>query len=175
MARKTTSRTGGALPHATLGKKRKVPFTYEPKLLEAVPLRIGRDFAVGNLWVSNNCLRFTSLCPVTGQPDWADIFINYIPDHKIVESKSLKEYLHSFRMHGDFHEDVCRIVCDDLVRCMQPRYLEVIGQFDSRGSIAIWPFAQYAASGDSLAESIYADRLRNYAPGKYSPTYGRSI
>lgn len=169
-------RRAGALPKATLGKKRKAPFTYEPKLLEAVPLSIGRDFAVGNLWVSNNCLRFTSLCPVTGQPDWADLYINYIPRDSIVESKSLKEYLHSFRMHGDFHEDICRIVCDDLVRLLSPRYLEVIGQFDSRGSIAIWPFAQYAEPGDSLAETVYSQRLRDYAPGKYAPSqYHRSI
>jgi 7-cyano-7-deazaguanine reductase len=177
MAKRSSPVRGrAALPKATLGKKRKVPFTYAPNLLEAVPLSIGRDFSVGNLWVTNNGLRFTSLCPVTGQPDWADLFINYIPNERIVESKSLKEYLHSFRMHGDFHEDICRIVCDDLVRLLSPRYLEVIGQFDSRGSIAIWPFVQYAESGDSLAEAIYAERLRGYAPGKYASTqYQRSI
>ena len=58
-----------------------------------------------------DCERFTSLCPVTGQPDWATLKIAFIPNHYLVESKSLKEYLGSFRMHGDFHEDVCRIIC----------------------------------------------------------------
>jgi 7-cyano-7-deazaguanine reductase len=164
------------LPKATLGKKREVPFTYDRSLLEAVPLSVGRTLRVDNLWVSNNCLRFTSLCPVTGHPDWGDLYINYIPDQHLVESKSLKEYLHSFRMHGDFHEDVCRIICDDLVGAIQPRYLEIIGQFDSRGSIAIWPYVQYARPRDGFAAELLKDRLLGYAPGKYGPMqYGRSI
>lgn len=176
MARTRSARNQRNLPTATLGKRRATPFTYEPKLLEAVPLGIGRSFAVDRLWVSNTCLRFTSLCPVTGQPDWADITINYLPDAKLVESKSLKEYLGSFRMHGDFHEDVCRIICDDLVTLLAPRYLEVIGQFDSRGSIAIWPFAQHARPKDAQAQALLEQRFANYAPGKYVATqYGRSI
>lgn len=165
-----TSRTGKQLPHASLGKKRAVKFAYDAKLLEAIPLRLRRDFAVGNMWVSDCCLRFTSLCPVTGHPDWAEIFINYIPDAHLVESKSLKEYLFGFRMHGDFHEDVCRIICDDLARCARPRYLEVLGHFDSRGSIAIWPYVQFAKPGDAFAEDLLRHRLRGYAPGKYVPT-----
>ncbi len=169
-------RSGKQLPSATLGKKRDVPFTYAPRLLEAVPLGIGRTFAGDHLWVSDNCLRFTSLCPVTGHPDFGDLYINYIPTAKLVESKSLKEYLHSFRMHGDFHEDVCRVICDDLVRCVAPRYLEVIGHFDSRGSIAIWPYVQYAAKGDRHAQKVREHRLLGYAPGKYAPGgYSRNI
>lgn len=160
-------RRGRALPHATLGRRRPTPFTYEPRLLEAVPLPVGRSFAQPGLWVCLRCLRFTSLCPVTGQPDWATITINYIPGSKLVESKSLKEYLASFRNHGDFHEDVCRIICDDLVRLMAPRYVEVVGRFDARGSIAIWPFVQYAAPGDDEASGIRSHRLREFAPGKY--------
>ena len=169
-------RPGKALPHATLGKQRASRYTYDPALLEAVPLAIGRTFAGERMWVSNNCLRFTSLCPVTGQPDWADVYLNYVPDRKLVESKSLKEYLHSFRMHGDFHEDVCRIICDDLVTCMAPRYLEVIGCFDSRGSIAIWPYVQYAQPGDAAMNTLNEHRFAHYAPGKYIPgQYGRQI
>lgn len=170
------ARTARNLPTATLGKRRKTPFTYAPKLLEAVPLGVGRSFAVDRLWVTNTCLRFTSLCPVTGQPDWADVTINYLPAAKLVESKSLKEYLGSFRMHGDFHEDVCRIICDDLVKLLAPFYLEVIGHFDSRGSIAIWPYVQYARPDDGMAQNLLETRFAGYAPGRYVATqYGRSI
>lgn len=176
LPKSTQLRAGKALPRATLGKKRASRYTYAPELLEAVPLVAGRQFAGDRMWVSDNCLRFTSLCPVTGQPDWADLYLNYVPDRQLVESKSLKEYLHSFRMHGDFHEDVCRIICDDLVRCMAPRYLEVIGCFDSRGSIAIWPYVQYARPGDAAMEALREHRFADYAPGKWIPAqYGRHI
>ncbi len=170
MARQRSSqlRSGSQLPTATLGRKRTVPFTYAPRLLEAVPLDIARDLADERMWVTNTCLRFTSLCPVTGQPDWADLHINYVPAGKLVESKSLKEYLTSFRMHGGFHEDVCRVICDDLAKLMRPRYLEVIGCFDSRGSIAIWPYVQYAAKGDAEAQRLREARFVAYEPGKYT-------
>jgi 7-cyano-7-deazaguanine reductase len=175
-SRSSHSRSARQLPTATLGKRRDTPFTYSPQLLEAVPLSTSRAFVSDSLWVSNNCLRFTSLCPVTGQPDWADLYLNYIPATQLVESKSFKEYLGSFRMHGDFHEDVCRIICDDLVLLLAPRYLEVIGQFDSRGSIAIWPFVQYAMPGDEAMQKLRSERLAGYAPGKYAPQqYGRSV
>jgi 7-cyano-7-deazaguanine reductase len=175
MARRTSPpRTPRQLPTATLGKRRKTPFTYTPTLLEAIPLSFKREFVNSNLWVSNNCLRFTSLCPVTGQPDWADIYLNYIPAQHLVESKSFKEYLGSFRMHGDFHEDVCRIICDDLVKLLAPRYLEIIGQFDSRGSVAIWPYVQYAIPGDEAMQTLLITRMSQYAPGKYAPVYPRS-
>lgn len=160
-------RRGRALPHATLGRRRAQPFTYAPRLLEAVPLPVGRDFAQPGLWVCLRGLRFTSLCPVTGQPDWAAITINYIPAATLVESKSLKEYLTSFRNHGDFHEDVCRIICDDLVRLLAPRYLEVVGRFDARGSIAIWPYVQYAAPGDAEMQALRGERQRGFAPGRW--------
>lgn len=160
-------RRGRALPHATLGKRRDTPFVYAPRLLEAVPLPVGRSFAQPGLWVSMRCLRFTSLCPVTGQPDWGAITVNYIPAAKLVESKSLKEYLSSFRMHGDFHEDVCRVICDDLVQLLAPRYCEVVGRFDARGSIAIWPYVQYAAPGDTEMDGVRTHRMRDYVPGRY--------
>jgi 7-cyano-7-deazaguanine reductase len=162
-------RSRAALPRATLGKRRAAKFTYAPRLLEAVPLGVSRAFAPHSLWVSDLCLRFTSLCPVTGQPDWATLHLNYIPLARLVESKSLKEYLGSFRMQGDFHEDVCRIILDDLVRLLDPRYLEVLGHFDARGSIAIWPYAQYARAGDAEALALLAARKAGYAPGSYGP------
>lgn len=167
----STTRADAELPQASLGKRRETPFTYTPGLLEAIPFATSTDstdLGMASTWVSLGCLRFTSLCPVTGQPDWADITINYLPDGHLVESKSLKEYLNSFRMHGDFHEDVCRIMVRDLVGCIHPRYIEVLGQFDSRGSIAIWPYAQYAQPEDSEAQSILHHRRLNYAPGSWS-------
>lgn len=94
--------------------------------------------------VTFNCPEFTSLCPKTGQPDFAKIIINYIPALRMVESKSLKLYLFSFRNHGDFHEDCVNIIMKDLVGLMQPKYLEVIGIFNPRGGISIYPFASYA-------------------------------
>lgn len=172
----STSRRGSGLPKATLGRKRAQKYTYDRRLLEAVPLIARRGGADPRMWVSNNCLRFTSLCPVTGQPDWASLSINYIPAGQLVESKSLKEYLGSFRMHGDFHEDVCRIICDDLAACIAPRYLEVVGSFDTRGSIAIWPYVQFAAAGDGEAQRLKEYRFLNYEPGKYAAKqYGAMI
>lgn len=74
-----------------------------------------------------NCPEFTSLCPITGQPDFAEIRISYIPDIKMVESKSLKLYLFSFRNHGAFHEDCVNIIMKDLIHLMNPKYIEVTG------------------------------------------------
>ena len=83
---------------------------------------------------------------------FARIVINYIPGQKMVESKSLKLYLESFRNHGAFHEDCVQTICDDLVKLLGPRYLEVQGEFSPRGGIAIWPFASYADHEDSYQE-----------------------
>ena len=102
--------------------------------------------------VSFNCPEFTSLCPKTGQPDFAKIIINYIPREKMVESKSLKLYLFSFRNHGDFHEDCVNMIKNDLVNLMRPKYLEVIGIFNARGGISIYPFASYADEEHKVLE-----------------------
>lgn len=88
-----------------------------------------------------DCPEFTTLCPKTGQPDFGHIYINYIPREKMVESKSLKLYLFSFRNHGDFHEDCVNIIMKDLWKLMNPRYIEVEGRFMPRGGISIHPFA----------------------------------
>ena len=124
-----------------LGEKRtEYPTDYSPELLEAF-LNKHQD---EDYLVTLNCPEFTTLCPKTGQPDFAKIVINYIPNERMVESKSLKLYLFSFRNHGDFHEDCINIIKNDLVKLMQPRYLEVIGIFTPRGGISIYPFANYA-------------------------------
>jgi len=112
---------------------------YAPEVLEAFTNKHqGNDY-----WVRFNCPEFTSLCPKTGQPDFGRIVISYIPDHKLVESKSLKLYLFSFRNNGDFHEDCVNIIKNDLVKLLQPKYLEVAGYFNPRGGISILPFAVY--------------------------------
>ena len=114
--------------------------------------------------VSLNCPEFTTLCPKTGQPDFARIVINYIPDKLMVESKSLKLYLFSFRNHGDFHEDCVNIILRDLVQLMQPRYIEVIGLFTARGGISIHPFANYADGGhQSLLQQRMVAQMSNNA------------
>lgn len=118
----------------------KYQYEYDPDVLETfVNKHPENDYLV-----TFNCPEFTSLCPKTGQPDFAKIVINYIPRKKMVESKSLKLYLFSFRNHGDFHEDCVNIIMKDLVKLMNPKYLEVIGIFMPRGGISIYPFANYA-------------------------------
>ena len=89
-----------------LGRKTEYKSDYAPEVLETfVNKHPGNDY-----WVRFNCPEFTSLCPITGQPDFAEIRISYLPDELMVESKSLKLYLFSFRNHGDFHEDCVNIV-----------------------------------------------------------------
>ena len=105
-------------------------------------------------FVKFNCPEFTSLCPITGQPDFATIYISYIPDKLMVESKSLKLYLFSFRNHGDFHEDCVNIIMKDLIRLMQPRYIEVWGKFTPRGGISIDPYCNYGKEGTAFEMCI---------------------
>lgn len=86
---------------------------------------------------------FTSICPVTGQPDFGTIVIDYQPDQFCVESKSLKLYLGTFRMKGEFHEACVNRIANDLVSLLDPFELVVIGQFTPRGGISLWPTAEY--------------------------------
>lgn len=136
----------------------KYPTEYAPQVLETFKNKHPEH----DYLVTFNCPEFTSLCPKTGQPDFAKIIINYIPDEDMVESKSLKLYLFSFRNHGDFHEDCVNIIMKDLVRLMRPRYLEVIGLFTPRGGISIYPFANYAyEQHQELARSRMLAAFRN--------------
>ena len=95
----------------------KYPTEYDPGLLETFPNKHPEN----EYLVTFDCPEFTSLCPKTGQPDFARIFIRYIPRVNMVESKSLKLYLFSFRNHGDFHEDCINIILNDLWRLMDPK------------------------------------------------------
>lgn len=157
------------LKNFKLGEQETVYTThYAPELLEAFDNKNPTQIA----WTTFVCTEFTSLCPKTGQPDFAKVFINYIADKKMVESKSLKLYLFSFRNHGDFHEDCIQTICNDIVKLIKPKYIEVIGEFTPRGGIAIFPFASYG-NKDKIFQKIFQDRLINYAPGKYSCDLGK--
>ena len=115
------------------------PTDYAPEMLETFQNKHPEN----DYFVKFNCPEFTSLCPITGQPDFATIYINYVPDERMVESKSLKLYLFSFRNHGDFHEDCVNIIMKDLTALMDPKYIEVWGEFTPRGGISIHPYANY--------------------------------
>ena len=130
------------------------PSTYAPEILEA----FDNKHPDNDYFVKFVCPEFTSLCPLTGQPDFATILIRYIPDIKMVESKSLKLYLFSFRNHGDFHEDCINIIMKDLIKLMNPKYIEVFGEFTPRGGIAIHPFANYGRPGTPF-EQMARERL----------------
>jgi 7-cyano-7-deazaguanine reductase len=86
---------------------------------------------------------FTCVCPMTGQPDFAHLTIRYIPDQRIVESKSLKLYFWSFRDEGVFHEHVTNVILDDLVAALEPHWCEVVADFLARGGIAITVRAEH--------------------------------
>jgi len=97
-------------------------------------------------WITLNCPEFSSLCPVTGQPDSAKIVIRYVPGQVCVETKSLKFYLASFRNQPAFNEEIVNRILDDLVAAMQPLELVVRGEFAPRGGIQLTAEATYPAS-----------------------------
>lgn len=133
----------------------KYPQDYDPKLLETfVNKHHGNEYVV-----TLNCPEFTTLCPKTGQPDFGRIVISYIPRERMVESKSLKLYLFSFRNHGDFHEDCVNIIMKDLITLMDPRYIEVTGIFNPRGGISIYPFANH---GDDQHQELAQSRRQQF-------------
>ena len=149
MSRSDNELTGVSL----LGNQKvKYPTDYAPEMLESFKNKHPEN----EYLVTFHCPEFTSLCPKTGQPDFGTIIINYIPRVEMVESKSLKLYLCSFRNHGDFHEDCVNIIMKDLIRLLDPRYIEVIGEFMPRGGISIFPFANY---GDADHQEMVRERL----------------
>ena len=132
-------------------------YDYTPEILQT----FDNKHPENDYWVKFNCPEFTSLCPITGQPDFATIYISYVPDIRMVESKSLKLYLVSFRNHGDFHEDVVNIIMKDLIKAMDPRYIEVWGKFLPRGGISIDPYANYGRKGTRYEELAW-ERFRQH-------------
>ena len=130
---------------------------YSPEVLETFPNKHREN----DYFVKFNCPEFTSLCPITGQPDFATIYISYIPADLMVESNSLKLYLFSFRNHGDFHEDCVNIIMKDLIKLMSPKYIEVWGKFLPRGGISIDPYCNYGIPGTKW-EKLAWERLANH-------------
>lgn len=142
------------------------PTDYAPQVLESFPNKHPQQ----DYFVKFNCPEFTSLCPVTGQPDFAAIYISYVPDKLLVESKSLKIYLYSFRNHGDFHEDCVNIIMEDLRALLEPKYIEVWGKFTPRGGLSIDPYVnwgkpgtrwQAAAENRLLWHDLYPEKIDN--------------
>ena len=144
-------------------QKTKYPENYAPDVLETFINKHQEN----DYFVKFNCPEFTSLCPITGQPDFATVTISYVPDVKMVESKSLKLYLFSFRNHGDFHEDCMNIIMKDLIKLMEPRYIEVWGKFTPRGVISIDPYCNIEVWGKFTPRGgISIDPYCNYGkPG----------
>lgn len=140
-----------------LGTKTEYSQDYAPEVLETFE----NCHPDNDYWVRFNCPEFTTLCPITGQPDFAEIRIAYVPAERMVESKSLKLYLFSFRNHGDFHEDCVNVIMKDLVKLMQPKYIEVTGFFTPRGGISIWPYANYGKPGTKW-ERVAEERFLNF-------------
>ncbi len=140
-----------------LGRETAYNQSYSPEVLEAFE----NKHPDNDYWVRFNCPEFTSVCPITGQPDFAEIRISYIPGLRMVESKSLKLYLFSFRNHGAFHEDCVNMIMKDLIALMDPKYIEVTGFFLPRGGISIHPYCNYGRPGtkyEALAEKRLAER-----------------
>lgn len=133
----------------------KYKYDYDPHILEVFDNKHPDNDYV----VSFDAYEFTSKCPKTGQPDFAKVVINYIPNEKMVESKSLKLYLFSFRNHGDFHEDCMNIIMKDLIALMNPKYIEVRGIFSPRGGISIFPFCNWANPNFDYQEFAKARQL----------------
>ena len=132
-----------------LGKETGYAFGYDPGVLEKFENKHpGNDY-----FVKFNCPEFTSLCPITGQPDFACMIISYVPDRFLVESKSLKLYLHSFRNHGGFHEDCINIIMKDFIKLLEPKYIEVWGKFTPRGGISIDPYCNWGKDGTGWQET----------------------
>jgi len=123
-----------------LGKSKiKYPVSPDKAKLETFENKYpNRDY-----WISFDCPEFTSICPVTGQPDFGIITIRYIADKKCIESKSLKLYLFSFRNFATFHEEAVNKILDDIVKACKPRKASVTGEFLPRGGISISVEASY--------------------------------
>jgi 7-cyano-7-deazaguanine reductase len=127
----------------------KSPFVYDnpdPAILEWVPNAFGDSNKNPNQVVGTvhiEAPEFTSLCPITGQPDFGTIVIDYQPRHRCVESKSLKLYLGAFRQKGVFQENIVNTIANDLVTLLEPETLNVEGRFTARGGIELTPRASY--------------------------------
>jgi len=120
---------------------------YNPDVLESFPSPSANaelNPCGAAISINITTTEFTSLCPMTGQPDFAKIIVDYTPNKLCVESKSIKLYFLSFRNHRDFHETCVNTICNDLVKLLKPKHLTVKGEFTPRGGIPFWPTAEYS-------------------------------
>ena len=129
-----------------LGSATEAPTSPDDAILETVPN--GQQGT--NYLVRFTCPEFTSICPVTGQPDFAHLVIDYVPDALLVESKSLKLYLASFRNHGAFHEDCTINIAKKLIEVLTPIWLRIGGYWFPRGGIPIDVFYQSGPAPEDL-------------------------
>jgi 7-cyano-7-deazaguanine reductase len=126
-------------PDLLLGKETKYQFTKpEQKILQ----KVVNPHPDVNYVIRFNCPEFTSICPITSQPDFAHLVIDYVAAKSIIESKSLKLYLFSYRNHGAFHEDCTVRIAKDLIKCIKPKWLRIAGYWYPRGGIPIDIFFQ---------------------------------
>ena len=132
---KTETKTGIL---TQLGAKTELPASPEDAVIETVP----NPQPDAQYLVRFTCPEFTSLCPMTGQPDFAHLVIDYVPDKLLVESKSLKLYLGSFRNHGAFHEDCTVAIAQRLIAELEPQWLRIGGYWYPRGGMPIDVFYQ---------------------------------
>jgi len=123
------------LKNLTLLKKNESNYPDRPD--ETILEVFDNRFAKRDYWITFDCPEFTSLCPVTNQPDFGKLSIRYIPDAKCVESKSLKLFLFAFRNHNTFHEEVVNSILDAVISVCDPRECIVEGDFNPRGGISL--------------------------------------
>ena len=126
-----------------LGRKKK-GFPRSPEKASLETFR--NPYPKRQYWITFHCPEFTSLCPVTGQPDFGVIEIRYIPNKRCIEAKSLKLYLFSYRNVAMFNEEAINKILDDLVKAVRPREAEIIGEFNPRGGMRITVQATYPHS-----------------------------
>ncbi|RFC64066.1 NADPH-dependent 7-cyano-7-deazaguanine reductase QueF [Fulvimarina endophytica] len=140
-----------------LGRQAETPASPEEAVLETVPYAGSEGPPT---LVRFTCPEFTSLCPVTGQPDFAHLVIDYVPDARLVESKSLKLFLTSFRNHGAFHESCTVMVAKRITEATRPKWLRIGGYWYPRGGIPIDVFWQTGPAPEDL-----------FLPDQGVPTY----
>lgn len=149
----------------SLGKKTALPAKPDKKILETFKNQHQDSLYL----VPLICHEFTAICPITGQPDFAKFEIVYAPRINMVESKSLKLYLFSFRNHGIFHEEVTNRIFKDLWGLMLPRFMRIIGDFSVRGGISIKPLVQkFAGDVSKNSHQQILEMLRSWDVSKNS-------
>lgn len=143
-----------------LGKQSQIPSEPSIDILESVANpHIDTDYSI-----RFTCPEFTSICPITSQPDFAHITLDYVPNKLIVESKSLKLYLFSYRNHGAFHEDCTISIAKDIIKTIAPKWLRIVGIWYPRGGIPIDIFYQTGIEPEDIL--IPQIDFKNYSPRK---------